>query len=81
MITDFDRFVSLCHNQDFAVKKMCDCIDNKNVEGFKYYFNEWHNVTSKLLHNKYNDCGHKLNDEIIQYAKNNCIEEYNIYYD
>lgn len=69
----------LKHKQSIYTDKMYQCIDNNNIEGFIYYFNEWHLVTSIL--SNYTSEEIQLNDDIKQYAKNNCIEVYNIYYD
>ena len=63
------------YKQKLYISKMYECIDNNDIDNFIYYFNEWHLIASL------SDEQIQLDDEIKQYAKNNCIEQYNMYYD
>lgn len=75
-----EEFKRLLKIQDKCVNRMFRCIDNNNIEGFAWYFELWHDVTSEIYHNPLNECGHKLIDEILDYARKNCFENYDRYY-
>ena len=66
-------FLDMVKTQNNAVKRMFESIDENDVKKFHMYYIMWHVATNKLLHNKYNECGHKLCDEIQTYARNNNI--------
>lgn len=76
----YDEWIELNKKQDFAIDKMFYCMDRNNNTGFSFYFDLWHIVTSELIINPYNECGHKLCDELMDYAKTNCKGIFSIYY-
>lgn len=77
----YDDFIELCKIQDNCVDKMFYCIDHNNKDGFIWYFEKWHEVTSALLQNPYNQVGHELDIEIINYCYINCKSTFDLYYD
>lgn len=77
---DLKAFIELCKTQDFYTDKLFYCMDNNNVDGFRFYFNKWHEITSSIMNHKYNTVGHALDDSIIEYAQKNCSDLFDIYY-
>jgi hypothetical protein len=72
---------SLVQKQSIYTDKLYQCIDDDNIDGFVYYFDEWHLVTSILCNNSIDGYKTQLDDEILQFAKDNCKQKYDIYYD
>lgn len=78
---DLKAYITMCKSQDFYVDKLFYCMDNNNVEGFRFYFQKWHDITGFILNHKYNTVGHCLDDSILEYAYNNCFDLFDIYYE
>ena len=62
-----EEFRKLLRIQNKCVDRMYYCIDTKNIEGFVWYFELWHDVTSSIYNSKFNECGHRLSSEILDF--------------
>lgn len=66
----YEEFRELSKDMDMYCKHMFGLIDKKEVDKYPSLFLDWYNNWNKckklILHNVYNDCGHKLHDEIIK---------------
>lgn len=58
-----------------SVNYMFRAIDENNVNDFTLWFTMWQNARKQIILNPYNDCGHKLCDEILEYANKNNITQ------
>lgn len=76
-----ERFMKLCRIQDKCVNRMFYCMEHNNPRGFEEYFDLWHDITAEIVNSPYNECGHKLCKEILDYASKNCPKFYEVYYD
>lgn len=76
-----DEFIKLCRVQDRITNHLFHAMDKKHIEDFETLFELWHDVTSEILHNPYNECGHKLCNEVLEFAKTYCPKTYYTYYE
>lgn len=68
--TQFHFLLNVLHN---SVEYMFRAIDENNVDEFTLWFIMWKNAHKQIITNPYNDCGHKLCDEIMEYANKNNV--------
>lgn len=69
----YDEYLMLNKQIDICIDTMFKCIDENNVNMFSIFYKMFFETRSKLYKNKYNQCGHKLCDEIENFAKCNNI--------
>lgn len=66
----YAEFKLLNKDMDIYCRHMFDLIDKKEVDKYPSLFLDWYNNWNKcrrlILQNGYNDCGHKLSNEIIK---------------
>ena len=72
-MNEYKNFKNLCFTMDNVVDYMFRAIDNDNVDDFTLWFKIWHGLKTDILNNKYNQCGHSLCDEIMEYANKNNV--------
>lgn len=74
----FEEFTQLLENMDLNVEMLFKTIDNgidKYKSIFLYNYNEWQRLKKLMLKNPYNNCNHKLSEEIEE-AYNYIINTY-----
>lgn len=62
-----NQLFELLELQGVTVDMMFNAIDNADKTSFKMAFDLWHEITSQILKNPLNDCGHKLCNEIMDF--------------
>lgn len=70
---ELKNYKNLCFVMNNAVDYMFNAIDKNNVSNFTLWFTMWVNAKRDITENKYNDCNHKLCDEIMQFANKNNV--------
>ena len=76
-----EKFIKLIRKQDRITTHMFHAMDEGQIEDFEILFELWHEVTSEILNNPNNQCGHKLCNEILDYAKIHCPRTYHTFYE